>query len=324
MLEILMLLLGFLAPPDGSSTDPLVSPAEFRTWFDAAREGSLDLPAEVLSKARRLRYVFVGGFGSERMPGYFALNARELRARGVPRDAIHFIFPSSHETFDANADEVREHFFAIAREGPEPLVIIAHSRGACDALAFALREPEFVRDRVEALFLIQGPFGGTALADYIRGEGPAMDRLLPMRFRIVVHLCGQFERFLMKRGRHGGLPGLTRWESRAYWSRLLDENADAIPIVGPKTYYIQSEVPASRLGLFRRSVGKYLSAYDGPNDGVVAVEDQQLPGLGTCLGIFDCGHGDLTGRSRSGRSNRRLPGVLVQSILMAVGRLGNS
>ena len=51
--------------------------------------GSLTIPDEAIEEARRYRYVFVGGFHNERLPGYFAQNARELRAKGVPKEAVH-------------------------------------------------------------------------------------------------------------------------------------------------------------------------------------------------------------------------------------------
>jgi hypothetical protein len=299
---------------------PYVSPADFRAWFDAASAGKLSVPAEVGRGAKRFRYVFVGGFASEQMRGYFAENTKELRALGVPRSAIHTIFPRSSQTIEEEASTFREQIYKAASEGPERLVIIAHSRGACDAMAFALAEPGFVRDHVESIFLIQGAFGGTALADYVTGAGPAMDDRMPTKYRIVAHLIGKLERSLVDRGDHAGLPALTRGESRPYWARMLEIHADAIPILGPKTFFIRSETTPSRLGRFRRAIGVYLTTYDGPNDGIVAVKDQYLPGLGTSLCVLECGHGDLTCNLNSGRSARRIRRALAQCIVMAVGR----
>jgi pimeloyl-ACP methyl ester carboxylesterase len=321
MFGTLTVLAVLAASPESPPPRPAVSPAEFRAWFEAARGGGLVIPDDVERNARRFRYVFVGGFAGERMPGYFKDNAAELRARGVPPGATHFVYPSSHRTIEENSGEVRERFFAASREGPERLVVIAHSRGACDVLAFALREPEFVADRVEALFLVQGPFGGSALADYVRGEGPAMDRRMRPVHRLVVGTLGASERRSIRRGNHAGLADLTRSESIQFWSGLLDERADAVPGVAPKTFFIQSESPSSRLGPFRRAVGWYLTTYDGPNDGVVAVDDQSLPGLGTCLKLPGCGHSDLTLRTGGGKAGRRLRGALVQSVIMALGGL---
>jgi hypothetical protein len=320
MLATLIALTGLFSPFAGVPGPTAVSPAEFQSWFAEARRGILSVPAEVERNARRFRYVFVGGFNSERMPGYFAQNARELRARGVPRRSIHFIYPSSHRSIEENGEEVRMGFHEVAGHGPEPLVVLAHSRGACDALAFALREPGFVRDRVAALFLVQGPFGGTVLAEFAGGEGPPLDGRMPWRYRVAMRVLRAIERFVSARGWHGGLPDLTRAESRRFWARLLNDCSDAVPVVGPKTYFIRSETTPVGLGLFRRAAARYLTAYDRPNDGVVAVDDQRLPGIGTDLGVLDCGHDDLTGRTRQGRAHRGLRTALIDSILMAVGK----
>jgi hypothetical protein len=132
MFGTLTILAGLATWPEGSTPRPAVSPAAFRAWFEAAHSGDLAIPDEVERNARRFRYVFVGGFASERMSGYFKDNVAELRPRGVPPGAIHYVYPSSHRTIDENAAEVRERFLAASREGPERLVVIAHSRGACE------------------------------------------------------------------------------------------------------------------------------------------------------------------------------------------------
>jgi pimeloyl-ACP methyl ester carboxylesterase len=319
MLGLDAALLGVALMLGGTAEEPLVTPSEFQGWFEAASRDKLRIPAPVARRARRFRYAFVGGFRAGRMPGYFAQNAEELRAHGVHRRSIHFVHPSSGRTVEENCGAVRDEFLRIAGEGPERLVIIAHSRGACDALAFALQDPEFVRDRVEALFLVQGPFGGTGLADYVQGAGEPMDGRMAPGHRWLAHLLGDLEQFLVKRGWHGGLAGMTREASRTYWRRTLEKHADAIPVVGPKVYYIESRARPERLGLFQRAMSWYLGAYYGPNDGVVAVGDQTLPGLGTSLGVLDDGHADLTRRFPATRVGKRSRRALIQGILMAIG-----
>jgi len=299
---------------------PAVDPRDFQLWFDVASQGKLEIPTEVEREAQRYRYVFVAGFWNERMPSYFAQNAQELRARGVPREAIHFVYPSSHQSIEDNADDVRNQFLEIAGTGPEKLVVIAHSRGACHTLAFALENPKFVQTHVRALFLVQGPFGGTRVADYVAGEGPAMDRRIPLRYRAVANLLGRFEKVQVKRGKHGGLAGLTRQASEEFWERILEEHADAIPVVGPKTFYVTSETEPSQLRLFKRATAWYLQTVSGPNDGVVALDDQSLPVLGTVLAVIDAGHSDLTNRGPATRAPRQLRRALIQGIVMVVGR----
>jgi hypothetical protein len=120
------------------------------------------------------------------------------------------------------------------------------------------------------------------------------------------------------------LAGLTREESRAYWRRVLKEHAEAIPIVGPKVYYVQSRARSSHLSLFQRAMSWYLGRYYGPNDGVVAVADQSLPDLGTRLGVLEAGHADLTRRAPASRMGKRARRALIQAILMVVGRSGSA
>ncbi len=305
---------------NGTTARPAVTADEFQGWFETASRGELRIPKPAVRRARGFQYVFVGGFRVGRMAGYFAQNADALRALGVPHRSIHFIYPSSRQTVEENCGAVREELLSIAGKGPERLVVIAHSRGACDALAFALNEPEFVRDHVEALFLIQGAFGGTGLADYVLGEGEPMDGQMPRVHRWLARAIGAFERILLNRGRHGGLVGMTREASRAYWNDLLETHADAVPLVGPKVYYVESCARPADLALFQRAMAWYLGAYYGPNDGVVALDDQTIPGLGTSLGVVEAGHADLTRRFPATRSKRRLRRALIRSIVMTLGR----
>jgi hypothetical protein len=308
-----------IATGDAGKSDPKISEADFRAYFEAARAGKLFIPEEGLEEARRYRYVFVGGFHNERLPGYFAQNARELRAKGVPKDAVQFIFPSSHDTVAGNARIVREQFEEIAGQGPEKLVVIAHSRGSCDALAFALQNPEFVAEHIHALFLIQGAFGGTALADYVVGEAPPMDRRMPLGYRVIGNALAKGEGFLLDHGKHGGLASLSRRASREFWHDLLEESSVAIPIVGPKTFYITSQIEPSGRRLLQRPIASYLEIHVGENDGVVGLEDQSLEGVGKVLAVLDAGHTDLTNRFPSGRAAQRMRKGVIDAIIMSIG-----
>src|SRR5271157_1773656 len=102
------------APPAQTETASSVTPEQFRAWFDAARQGRLEIPDEVSRNARRYRYVFIGGLFNEQMPGYFLQNVKELRARGVPRTYIHLVKPGSQQTVDGNTKSVHTELLAIA------------------------------------------------------------------------------------------------------------------------------------------------------------------------------------------------------------------
>jgi pimeloyl-ACP methyl ester carboxylesterase len=304
---------------DAGQPGPVIPAAQFRAYFEAARAGRLEIPQKVLDEALRYRYVFVGGFHNERLPGYFVQNAKELRAQGISKQAIHFIYPSSQETVAGNARAVREQFEDIAAQGPEKLVVIAHSRGACDALAFALQNPEFITEHVHALFLVQGAFGGSPIADYVVGEGPPIDRRMPIGHRVVAHSLANIEGFLLDRGKHGGLTSLTREASLSFWKDILKESSAAIPIVSPRTFYITSQIPPSGHRFFQRPIATYLEIHYGENDGIVALEDQSIGGLGTVLAVLDAGHTDLTNKFPSGRAATNMRKAVVDAIIMGIG-----
>src|SRR5262249_20938397 len=136
---------------------------------------------------------------------------------------------------------------------------------------------------------------------------------------VVALALGSIEAYWVHRGKLGGLTSLTRSASREFWEHALDEHQDAIPIVGPRTYYVTTKTTPSQLRLFLQATASYLGAYFGPNDGIVALEDQSLPGLGSVLAVLDAGHRDLTNRFLSGRPKKRLQSALIDAIIMAVG-----
>src|SRR5207248_398926 len=53
--------LGITLLLSGPAEGPCVTAAEFQGWFEAAKRGTLHIPAPVARRARRFRYVFVGG-----------------------------------------------------------------------------------------------------------------------------------------------------------------------------------------------------------------------------------------------------------------------
>ena len=310
--------IGEIDEPGAPRAAAAIDPSDFRRWFDLAARGKLRFPAETRRNAETYKYVFVGGFLGEDSGGYFAQNVEALRDLGVPEDSIRIVQPSSAESLAGNRDAVSAAIHEVAViDGP--LVLIGHSRGACDALAFALEEPEFVRDRVAAIFLVQGPFGGTGVVDYVYGEGEAMDRRIPARARLMGGLIAARFRSQAEAGPGAGLEGLGRDASKTYWEDALADHEDAVRIIDPKVYYITARVAPARQRFFRKPPARYLTAYYGPNDGFVAVEDQSLPGLGRSLGILDVGHTDLTHKFPAARAKPKLRKALARSIAMAVG-----
>jgi pimeloyl-ACP methyl ester carboxylesterase len=319
-LPLLTLLGTLLLPPAEKTSVPRICPDEFEAWFERAMEGRLDIPERVSETAARFRYVFVGGLHSQGAPGYFAQNARELRAAGVPRGSIHILKPSPHRTLLENAEPFEAELTELVALGPERLVIIGHSRGACDVLWFALHHPGFVTRHVYAMFLVQGPFGGSGLADYVSGDGPEIDGQMSPAPRILGRAAGKLQNSLASEGKQKAIGDLSRASAEKLWRRALKSQRDALPDVSPRVFYITSQASARHHPLLQRLTASYLAAYYGPNDGVVALEDQSLDGLGMVLAVLEAGHTDLTRRFPSAPARQRLRKALSDAILMAVGQ----
>lgn len=310
--------LGLGSPAMGDG--PEIAPADFKHWFNSAMDGRSHLTPQARGRAARFRYVFVAGYQGESMPGYFTQNTKEMIAEGVPYTSIHLIQPSSAHTVDENRQNVADGLMELSNRGPERLIIIGHSRGACDAMAFALHEPIFVRDRVEAIFLIQGAFGGTGLADFVLDRKQPIDNRMPAGHGLVCKAIANLENKIGHKSREHAMSDMTCDAACEYWQMTLASCADAVPIVTPKLFYIQAIAENSRLRLIQRATHKYLKTYYGPNDGVVTIEDQSLDGVGQIIAVLEAGHADLTRKGLASRAGRRSRQALMQSILMTVSR----
>ena len=124
----------------------------------------------------------------------------------------------------------------------------------------------------------------------------------------------------MSRGKHGGITSLTTRASKDYWEAALEDHQDAVPIVSPKTFYVTTKSKPAHLRLFLQATSWYLGTHFGPNDGMVALEDQSVDGLGTVVAVLDAGHTDLTHRFPAAMPKRRLRRALIDAIIMGVGQ----
>lgn len=299
---------------------PGVQADDFEVWYRRAVTGDLDIPRAVERRARGFRYVFIAGYRNESISAYFSQNIAQLKRRGVPADQIEVIRPESIRDDAANAETLDLDLRRIAAKGPEKLVLIGHSRGACDALGFALDHPGFVLARVEALYLIQGPFGGSEAAAHLVGTGTAMDRRMPWPARLIASLA---ERVVRRSAGSGGsrvVADLVPDRARRRWGDRVAACPEAAAIVGPKTRYITSVTRPARLGPIRRAIGRYVATYHGASDGIIRLDDQAVPGLGTVVATVEAGHADLAYRTFRLRRTRRLREAVADAIVMAVGQ----
>lgn len=233
------------------------------------------------------RYVLVAGFLNETMVGYFKDNISALKGEGVEAD--HILVPKvpSKTYVEVNSTSLDSQIRKFP--GSEPLVIIAHSKGAVEVLIWALQNSEFVRDNVRGIFLVQGAFGGSKIADFIEGKGHPIDKEMPKRYSLSLEVM-RLEGWHENKVAHDGLVSLTSEASAKLWPALTAQYPQAVGNIDKKIYYILGTESVSKLPLLIRPMGSYLSTYYGNNDGIVLTQDQFVPGIGKVILSVESDH----------------------------------
>jgi hypothetical protein len=303
---------GGLARSDRPERSDGVERPSFAAFFEGQVAVPHPLPPNALAAARRYRYVFVAGFLNEAFrPGYFNENRDALLDAGVGAGAIHVVFPRSADAVAETAGRLRQEIPALAAAGHQKLILIGHSKGAAELLAFALGDPAFVRARVEAIFLVQGAIGGSGVADYITDAGHPLDDEMPAAARVAFAVAARAGK-LLDGQLDRGFQSLTHRQAAALWARLvpgqspseaisagLKDRAQArakAPAGAPaeRIFYVRSHRKPAGVSKILSLTATYLSAYYGDNDGLVEVEDQWIPGLGRVLATLEADHMALT------------------------------
>ena len=261
----------------------------FAAFFERQVATPQPLPDCVLEAARRYRYVFVAGFLNEAFrQGYFNENRDALREAGVRADEIHVVFPRSADAIAETAARLGQELPALAGQGRQKLVLIGHSKGAAELLAFALANPAFVRARVEAIFLAQGAIGGSGVADYITDAGHPLDDKMPAASRVAFAVAARGGK-LLDGQLDRGFQSLTHRQAAALWAQLLPRRGAT-----ERIFYIRGHRDPAAVSKILSLTATYLSTYYGDNDGLVEVEDQSVSGAGRVLATLEADHMSLT------------------------------
>ncbi len=225
-------------------------------------------------------YVLVGGLIADYLHrvGYFSIFRSELKEQGVPGNQIHLLFPPSDLSVEDNAESaIPEKWGAISAKSDRPIVIVAHSKGAVETVEFLLRNPQ-VLERVEAVFCLQGAFGGSELADFLMKEYEAPGRPDSWWARSGMRAIRTLDGFL--HGRIAGVESLTTARARDRVLGWYRERPDALKKLIPKLVFITTNADPKTMDLRTRVGGRYLSSVGAlENDGAVAEKNQFIPGL---------------------------------------------
>lgn len=320
----LFLLCVILLPPPSFSASN--DSSEFELWVMQHVNGNFIPDPDHIERAKGYHYFFVTGFMSEVLQWsfveYYYDNIKELLHRGIPESNLHRpIYLSSSNSAEANAEELYKIILEQVPGGGKDLVLIGHSMGAQELFLMSLKQKDFIKNRVRAVFLLQGSIGGSPIADYIAGETGegTLDKLSlweRWHFQFLMR-SGSALRVVVEKGLHS----LTRKNAKAFWKdvRLTEEDKN---LLNERLFYICSRIrPAQMGGLIYpifSVLGKYMFVNFGENDGLVLVEDQMTYHFGTRLALLTADHSDLV--LRTNPATRRMRKGLMRAMVQWVGK----
>lgn len=145
-------------------------------------------PAEAdIAKHKNTVFVLVKGFGGEDFPisqFYFGPLRKELErltnSRGQKDPAKKRVFlvdGDSKEGIAVNAEKLEKKVADIvAKADPKSKIFfISHSKGALETWTMLMKNPAFAEEKVAGALLLQGPFQGTPLADFVMEKRKVSD-----------------------------------------------------------------------------------------------------------------------------------------------------
>lgn len=213
-------------------------------------------------------FVFVGGYRSEKIPGYFEENARLLRAAGA---RVSIILPKSESPVLENAERVRRELLRLGG----PLTIVAHSKGGLEVFHALVRNAAaFPPEVVERAYLVQSPLEGSVLADIVDGY----DKL---------NAFNPFWKSQDEGARSMRTHDVNR-DLRASESMLDPREAESL---SSRIFYIRSKQIVSKVSKALTLAATQLAPF-GENDGAVLTRAQKIDtfagreNFGTDLGVI--------------------------------------
>lgn len=239
------------------------------------RDAPLDVQrGSPLEAVNRLHFIFVGGFLSEGIPGYFNDNIAVTQELGATTSTL---FPSSLGALEDDCALILDAVASARAQTGRKIVLVGHSKGGAGVLLTALRHPELMQSgQVDRVIVIQGAVRGSPLAD-LAVDGGSL-RSSPVRLR--------------------PLESLTRRDSEATFTAALSALHARLPpreveALEARIFYVRSSQGDSVAPVLALPHLYLSSKGSGRNDGLLLEEDMKLD-EGVDLGVLEADHAALT------------------------------
>jgi len=237
------------------------------------------------------QFIFVEGFlGSATVQNFIPLE--NVLQNDFQVDDFTIVIPRSANSIATNAPLVREAVLDFRRRSPEKKsILIAHSKGAAEALLMVLQHPELITDGlISEVVLVDGAFNGTPLA-YLWQDFCHLGRMTEIAAKDL-DLC----RILMSWT--DGVNSMKPNRIRPIMAQAIASISEGTKSsIGKHLWSIHCQFGDLRTQWKSKLAipWAYLKLY-GDNDGVILTADENLQtslGIGTDLGLFFSDHMSL-------------------------------
>ena len=197
---------------------------------------------------------------------YMDENLATLRALGI---SAYRIGVKTENGIDANAAQIAADIRARAAEGRR-VILFAHSKGGADALAAIAKEPSLAKV-VAGVVAVQPVFGGSPIADFVKSQ----------------RLLAPAVKFVFEKAFGGQMSAVTdlATETRSAFHQRYAYPASVRTVVIRGTF--DRRLSKSLLWPNQKLITKFTGA---PNDGMVKLADQAVPGSIATLDYQDLDH----------------------------------
>eukprot|EP00164_Ancoracysta_twista_P003817 GFYU01005116.1.p1 GENE.GFYU01005116.1~~GFYU01005116.1.p1 ORF type:complete len:376 (+),score=117.52 GFYU01005116.1:71-1198(+) len=269
--------------------EPLDVTSSFIEFYKMWKDGTAFLPGG----AEKFVYVLVGGLYTKHYPFYFASTKSALADLGLD---VRMAPIDTDDPAEVNARVIADYVRNVYVKEGKKTVLIGHSKGCTDA-SDALSVYPDLHEMTRAFIAIQGPFGGSPLANDLEGSS-VLRKILDLAIRKIF----------------GGSPKALQEMTYAARQKQLAKAPFPADKVNTVCFVSHTERWDSLMAPTAAWSRKY---YNAPSDGLVSVADADFPGAKKVL-VHDVDHADAAFPDGFSLADYKASGIVRALVMIAL------
>lgn len=222
---------------------------------------------------------------------YYNLMAKGLREKGF-KELVE-VTPSLSTTASEFSTLFHHYVVASKAKFPDrPIVLLGHSRGAPYILEYLLSHPSvLVNGTIGKVVFIQGALNGSFIGSLGLMTSITWALATPLIVNKILKKIPAVSEYSIQ-DLISGFSTVSHGIGKVFKRRILKMEAAARSALNEKLIYIRSHQPCGNIDPDFKLSCQALRAL-GPNDGLLLLKDQVIPGVGKVIADLESGHMDL-------------------------------